>query len=122
MRSSQKVALAYTREATSEIGEPIPVQKAAIADYAQENGYVIVHYVEHADRPGNVFDLEWLSEILKNDSTIRYILMYSSDRFCSDTNISQKLEKILAQKYNILFDAVIKNNSLYPNRTIPLSQ
>lgn len=121
MRSSQKFALAYTREASSEIGEPILVQKAAITNYALEHGYVIAHFVEHTERPGNVFDFEWLNEILKNDSTIRYILMHTSDRFCTDTLIAQKLEKILVQKYNVMFDIVIKNHSLSLNKPISTS-
>ncbi|MEP7374689.1 MAG: recombinase family protein [Chitinophagaceae bacterium] len=111
MKPTTKFALAYTRAARGEIGQPnesIIRQKEAIHTYAQECGYTIVDYVEHINRSGLNYDFDWITESIAKDIRIRYVLVYTSDRFCRNFYVANTLKTYLEEKYNVIVDTVTK--------------
>lgn len=108
MTNKLKFALAYIRTAQTEPIEFHLLQRVAINNYAEEQGYIIAQYVEHKGRNGDVYDFEWLSETLKQNTSISYLILYSSDRFSNDPGITQVLIDLLATKYKVIFDTVVK--------------
>jgi len=118
MAETPVFVLAYTRTDLNENSESNNQQRESIERYAIERGYTIVQYVEHFDRPGNAYDFEWLTKILEKDNKIKLILVDSLDRFCSDFRIAQKLIAFLELKYNIVFDTVLKMQTVSFDRVI----
>ncbi len=111
MKTKLKNALAYIRTAKSEEGlhsESMIRQKQAINAYADENGYTIVQYIEHGNRSGRNNDFAWLDEILSENQTIKYILLYTGDRLTRNFADHITLEKHLADKYGVIIDTAVK--------------
>ena len=105
MKTNKKIALGYVRTATEEQTNK-ELQKEAIAEFAKNNGYEIVNWIEHSNHSGLSSDFDWLYESLENNKEIQFILIYAVDRLSRNTTKLIALEKYLKEQYNVVLDVV----------------